>query len=444
MKALRLSASFGLHLVLAVFALAYLVIGKVCALAPLALGVTTLTTGEILADVMDAFKTRVPALNRMGTDFVSGVLKLNQTYTAHIAGIPTVSSYDTTTGYANGATAARGLLTDVPVTVSNHPTCPLKWLHLDNIKDKKREYTKVIGNAGYALAKDMIDDIGTGLNTRNFTNEIVVATANFDYDELMKITGQANGQGMMSTGRTLLVNTAVANVLFADERLISKDYSGQLVGGDGIRRAVNVGGFAEIIEWPEMPSNNVTALTGVTGANSGDLMTKVAHGLQTGDPVTFVSGTSFTGLTAGVKYFAIRSSADTFQVALTYAAARAGTAVALSADGTSGVFQLTENLSAFCFDARAIAIKAGIPEGFAPEVATALGVPQTMSFEALTDTDPDTGTGLTMAAVAWQQVGTGDFYWCPTFVWGASLGKQTTDAAAAAICDKAGLRVVTA
>lgn len=404
----------------------------------------TLTTGEVLADVIDAFKTRVPALNRMGTDFTDGILKLNQTYTAHIAGIPTVSTYDATTGYANGANSARGLLTDVPVTVDKHPTCPLKWLHLDNIKDKKREYEKVIGNTGYALAVDMVNQIGTGINTRNFTNEIVVATANFDYDELMKITGQANGQGMMNTGRTLLVNTAVATVLFGDDRVISKDYAGQLVGANGIRRAVGVGGFAEIIEWPEMPSNNAIALTGVTGANAGDLMTKVAHGLQTGDPVTFVSGTTFTGLTAGTKYFAIRASADTFQVASTYANARAGTAVALSADGTSGVFQKTENLSAFCFDARAIAIKGGIPEGFAPEVAAALGVPQTMAFEAITDTDPDSGTGITMAAVKWQQTGTGDFFWCPTFVWGVSLGKQTTDAAAAALCDKAGLRIVTA
>lgn len=400
-------------------------------------GATTLTSPEILLDVIKAFTKRLPFITRWGTDFRAERLKLNQSYTAHIAGIPSVSTYDTTTGYANGATAARGLLTDLPITVDQHPTCPLKWLHLDNIKDNKMKYAEVIGNAGYALGKGVVDNVLGAVNGRNFSKERGIATADADYDLLTLLTGDLNSQGALNSGRILLVNTDVANTLAADARIISKDYAGQLVGGDGYRQWFNVGGFALIQEYPDLPLNNATALTGVTGANTGDLMTKTAHGLETGDPVKFVSGTTFTGLTAGTRYFAIKASADTFQVATTRAEAIAGTAVALTADGTAGVFQRFENLIAIAFESRAFAILAGIPDGFNSELAGQLGITETMTMESITDPN----TGISMAAVKWQLAGTGDLIWCPTFVWGKSLGKQGAAATAGALTDYAAVRV---
>ncbi len=125
-------------------------------------------------------------------------------------------------------------------------------------------------------------------------------------------------------------------------------------------------------------------------------------------------------------------------MASTYANAIAGTAVALSADGTSGVFQLTENLIGLAFDRRAFAILAGIPDGFNSQLIAQLGITQTMTMEAITDAD----SGLTMAAVAWQAAGTGNLYWCPTFVWGKSVGKQ--GGTAGTLTDYAGLRIVSA
>ena len=424
---------------LASFASAYNVFASktpVGFVAPVALGLT-LTSPQVLMDIIGTFRKRFPALNRMGTDFRGAPLKLNQQYIAHIPGLPTTSTYDTTTGYANGANSARGLLTDVPVTVDQHPTCPLKWLHLDQIKDVKNRYEEVIGNAGYSLAKGMIDNICAGFNTRNFSREVVSTVANFDYDVLQEITGSLNGVGAAPSGRVLIVNTPVANVLATDARMISKDYAGQLLNGEGYRIWENVGGFALIMEYPDLPSNNATALTGVTGANSGDVMTSAGHGLQTGDPVTFISGTSFTGLTAGTRYFAIKLTDDTFQVATTYANAIAGTEVVLGADGTSGVFQLQENLVAFAFDKRAIALLAGVPEGMPSGLAASLGIPQTMLFESITEPE----SGLTMAAAKWQNGGTGDFFFCPTFVWGKGLGKQGFAASAGTLTDYAGLRI---
>ncbi len=444
-SALRFFASrLGL---LGLWLLASLVVGVLCLgrvfganLLPVA-GLT-LSVAEITDDLIEAFVQSFPVLTRMGLDLRAGTLKKDKQYVAHITTLPTASTYVAGSGgYGNGAQSARALLVDVPVTTDQHPTCPIYWEHLALISDDKTKYGELIRLTGYVLAKGLIDNVLAGVTTQNFSKELVVAVADFDYDKLAVITETCNGQKMMPIGRVLLVNSAVATILDSDVRITSKDYSGQQTGGNGIRTFRNVGGFELIQEYPDLPTNNATALTGVTGANSGDLMTKAAHGLLTGDPVTFVSGTSFTGLTAGTKYWAIRASADTFQVASSYANAVAGTAVALGADGTSGVFQKTENLIAFAFDKRAIAILAGIPDQFDSGLMQQLSIPQVMSMTPITNAE----SGLTMAGVSWQEAGTGKLLFTPTFVWGKGLGRQGTAASTAnVITDYAGLRIVSA
>jgi hypothetical protein len=414
----------------------------------------TLTTPQLLLDVIGAFRKRFPAINMFGTQWLASPLKLNQKYIAQIAAYGTASTYDPVTGYANGANSARNGLIDVSVVTNNQPTYPLKWLHLDQIKDNKNQYGKVMAGAGYVLGKSCID-VGffAKMTSRYFSKEVTETVANCDYDWLATLTGQLNNQGVEPEGRVLFVNTAVANILGVDPRMISKDYAGQLLGGQGNRVWLNVGGFALIQEYTDLPSNNGAQLTACTGATGTGVVTKVAHGLRTGDPVTYISGTTFTGFTAGTRYYAIRLTADTFGVALTRANAIAGTAVTLSANGTAGVFQLQENLIAFAADGRAFASLAGIPAGMTGELAASLGIVQTMTFDVIQDPD----SLITMGAAKWQQNGTGDLFWCPSFVYGTNAGKEGDTALATntavdnsilaaatadgSACDYAGLRI---
>lgn len=425
--------------------IASLLVGRIVtsglAVMPIGLGLT-LSVSEILDDLIVSFTTEFPILTKMGLDFRGTTLKKGKAEIAHITSLPVASTFVAGSGgYGNGAQSARALLADVSVTPDQHPTCPLYWEHIDQISDDKNKYAEAIRLTGYVLVKGVIDNILAGVTTRNFSKELIIAVADFDYDGVAAVTTQANLQKMLPIGRVMIVSSAVAEVLDRDTRITSKDYSGQQTGGKGIRSFKNVGGFELIQEYPDMPTNNGTQLTGVTGANAGDLMTKVAHGLLTGDPVTFVSGTTFTGLTAGTKYWAIKASADTFQVATTYANAIAGTAVALSADGTAGVFQLTENLIAFAFDKRAICVLAGIPDGFDSALMAQLNIPQVMSMTPTTERD----SGMTMAGVSWQEVGTGKLLFTPTFIWGKGLGRQAAAASTANVgTDYAGLRVVSA
>ena len=393
----------------------------------------TLISTEILMDVLQAFKKRIPAINRMGTDFRADSLKLNQTYKAHIAGLPTIATYDTSTGYKNGAVAARTLLTDVSITVDNHKHVPLKWTHLDNIKDKKSKYDQVISNAGYVLAKAVIDDILGGVTEANFSVESIYSVANSDLDALEAINADMNKKGAATEGRVGIINSDVATVLGADTRIASRDYAGQMQGGNALRRFTNVSGFGEVFEYPDMPTNALAALTSVTGTASTDVLNKVAHGLTDGTAVIITFASGFTGLTTGTRYYVRDAAADTFKVAAT----RGGAAIDITADGTGAT--VTEcSLTGFFFEPRAIAILAGVPEDFNGAIASQLGIPQLMGFETVTDPE----TGLTLAAVSWQEVGTGDVYWSPTLVWGKAMGRQAVTATAGALTDYAGHRLL--
>lgn len=396
----------------------------------------TLTSSEILLDVIGAFKANFPALNRMGTDFRTNSLKLNQTYTAHIPTLPSVDDVSTT--YATTGNDARSLLVDVPITVNKHKAVRLKWSHFDAIKDQKNRYDEVVGLAGYALAKAVIDDILSGVSQGNFSQSSPYAEVDCDVDMLINVTGDLNTQKAFPTGRVLLCNTAVANAMSADSRLTSRDYAGQIVQGNGLRRWTNTHGFAEIIEYVDFPTNNATALN-ITGVASTDVITTAsAHGLSVGDTVTLPTLSGGSGLTASstTRYFVATVPSTTTLTLVT----SAGAAVNFTTDISSGTLAKTENLVGFAFDMRAIALLAGIPDDFEQQFLSGLNVPKIMGFEAVTDSE----SGITMAAVSWQDAGTGQINWAPTIVWGKALGRQSYANAAGSKCDYAGHRIITA
>lgn len=76
--------------------------------------------------------------------------------------------------------------------------------------------------------------------------------------------------------------------------------------------------------------------------SASNVITKVAHGLVTGDKVTYTDGggTAVSGLIDGGTYYVIRLSADTLKLASSLALATAGTAIAIT-DGVGTNHKLT-------------------------------------------------------------------------------------------------------
>lgn len=75
-----------------------------------------------------------------------------------------------------------------------------------------------------------------------------------------------------------------------------------------------------------------------------NFITKVAHGLVNGMTLSVASSATLpTGLTAGVAYFVVQATADTFKVSLTLG----GAEVDITADGTAGSTLTWSNAASF-------------------------------------------------------------------------------------------------
>lgn len=378
-----------------------------------------LSSTEILADVIPAFRKAIPLAVNFSKNFRSTGLRRGKTYTAHVSTVPTAE--DVTTTYAVTGNDARNLLTDVSITVSNRKGARLIMKNIDAISDDKAAYEEVIRGAGYAIAKAFTDDLLAAAVSSNFSNALTYLAADSDVDMLIAARARLNAQGAARMGRTMIVNSDVANALEADARLSSKDYLGQLQGEDGYRVWRNTNGFALVQEYPDMPTGNGTAITGGAITASTDVYAKTAHGLVTGQRVVLTSLTGGTGLTAGNYYFFSRINADSGYLCSTVANAIAGTAINVTLDASSVVLTPAENVIAFATDTSGIAFLAG-PEDHDSQdaIKQALGIPSIMAFDTVQDPD----SRITMSAVKFQDPGTGDLTFMPILLWGKVAGRQ--------------------
>lgn len=399
----------------------------------------TLTVDAILNEVIEDFVVAVPAINRMGRDFRPGALKLDKTYTAHIAGTPTVGSYNANSGgYKAAAQSARALLTDIDITVDQHKCVSLKFEHLNAIKDDKNEYAAVIRGAAYALAKEVINSIVAKMTSRTITQSSTYATADSDYDAVNNIRDDMNIIGASPLRRAGIVNTSVASILSLDSRVQSADYRGEMSDANAFRRFRNLCGFEEVMEWPELGTNNGSAITLSSGEADTDVITSAAaHGLLVGDRVTFPTLTGGSGFTAASVIYHVKTvpSTTTFTVSATAGGATAD----FTTDISAGTVQLAENVTGLFWEPRGVAVLAGIPEN-AQELAVQLGAPATSRIV----TQTHEGTGLTMMAIAEAEQGTLDGFLHLAMCWGSAVGRQAITNSAGDLTDYACHRLISA
>ena len=398
----------------------------------------TLSVDTILNEVLEDFVVAVPALNRMGRDFRSGPLKLDKTYTAHIAGTPTVSTYDPTTGYKNGTQSARALLTDIDIIVDSHKHVSLKFEHLNAIKDDKNEYDAVIRGAAYALAKEVINSIVAKMTSRTITQSSTYATADSDYDAINNIRDDMNIIGASPLRRAGIINTGVASVLSLDSRVQSAEFRGEMSDANAFRHFRNLCGFGEVMEWPELGTNNGSAITIASGESDTEVITtSAAHGLQVGDRVTLPTLTGGNGTTAGSVIYHVKTVP--LATTLTLSATAGGATHDFTTDISAGTIQLAENITGLFWEPRGVAILAGIPEN-AQELAVQLGAPATSRIV----TQTHAGTGLTMMAIAEAEQGTLNGFLHLAMCWGSAVGRQLSTNSAGDLTDYACHRLISA
>lgn len=214
----------------------------------------TLTLSEILNDVLQSFKTRLPSLRYFAKDFSAARAKYGQTIIAHLPTLPTAFAHVAASGYSNNAQAARDLLTDVEITMNQWTDVPIKLGHADVEQDRSQNYMKTIGNAGYVLAKTVVDFALTKVTAANFSQKTTQSAVTTTKDTLNTIREAMNNRDA-GTPRFGLINSAVFSALDNDARISSGDYYGQRLGADPFGRLFNLTGFSEIQEYPDFPTN---------------------------------------------------------------------------------------------------------------------------------------------------------------------------------------------
>lgn len=223
----------------------------------------TLTVTEILADTMEAFKLQLPMLSSFSSRFTSKKVVKDGTLIGHIRTLPTASTYDANAGgYKNGATSAANLLTDISITVDQHPHVPIKVTNLSNIAAQKSVYQDNIRDAAYVLAKAVLDNVLGKFVAAVFSERTIQAVADSDSDTLGAIRKKMNIKNGGGIPRAAIVNSDVFDVLDSDTRIISRDVYGQATGGLPLGHLKNVKGFSDIWEYPGLPTNGEN-LTGV-------------------------------------------------------------------------------------------------------------------------------------------------------------------------------------
>lgn len=379
----------------------------------------TVTPTLLVQRMMKQLAVRAPALMFFASDFTPERLKLNQTAIGKIRLRPTVSEFDSETGYLAGKQAARDLLLDVPFVMDRHIHVTIEVPHLHALQDSMQKVEEHTQDGAEAIGDNVSRYILGKVRSSAFSNGSTFTTGNSDQDALAKIREEMNLRGVPGTGRFGIVNTLVASALGADSRITNRyDDRSQNGGDDGYRRFRGVEGFKDIIEDPSLSSGNTTPVA-VTGVDATDLLTAgAAHGFLVGDRVNFPTLTGGIGLTADTGYYYVESvpSTTTFKISAT----RGGAVLSLGSNVTDGTVKRADNISGFFGTREAILIKTGIPSD-SLEMAATLGVPVSAQSETL----KDPVTGLTMLVYKWFKPETMTAYVTATVLFGAVAGQDS-------------------
>lgn len=217
---------------------------------------TTLNTGVLLIDIIDAFRERFPLLFRLGTDFSSDRARYNEQIIAQIASVPAVQDYDSSNGYKANAASATSLVTDVPITLNRHKHVPVKVDYIDQISTRRNLYNETVSHLAYALGKEAMDYVLSQVVAANFSKSSIFSEANSDKDMLDTMCKNLNAEGASPLGRFGVVNSEVYSTLEADSRVSSGDYHGQKREGNAYGVLRNIAGFEEVFEYPSLPTNS--------------------------------------------------------------------------------------------------------------------------------------------------------------------------------------------
>ena len=170
--------------------------------------------------VLELLKLSFPVLTAITTDFSDQQANYNQTITTRIISIPTVSTYNASSGWPQSDQTG----TDVSITVNAHKGVQITFDSNTLASTVRRLFDEFAPAAAYALAKDLVDAVYGLITAANFTaSPIVSALADFGRPTVVDLGTNLNiaGVPMGSANRTLLLYSSYFGALAKDAAIVS-------------------------------------------------------------------------------------------------------------------------------------------------------------------------------------------------------------------------------
>jgi len=228
----------------------------------------TLAGSLVTQRVLELLKFTFPALTAFSTDFSDQGATYGQTIITRTITVPSVTDYNTTTGWASSTAAT----VDVPVTINKNKGVQIEFNEQLLASTARRLFDEFAAAQAYALAKQMVDDIYSNITDANFTNNSVVATASFTRGSLVDMGTQLSLKGvpLYPGSRFALLYSTVYGKLQQDTTLMNLaayQEAGLIKGPtSGPQYPITIAGF-NVYDCPNMPTNNGN-VTGFVGSRS--------------------------------------------------------------------------------------------------------------------------------------------------------------------------------
>lgn len=239
-------------------------------------------SGELVTQrALSLLKLSFPILSRISTDFSGENAAFGQTVKTRIRGVPTVTDYNASTGYATSDAVA----TDVPVTIDAHKAVQISFNANELASTERDLFGEQAEGCQYALGKAMVDALYALLIAANYTNATTKALTGFGRADVTAMAKALFDRGVPAMGRFLLLNSAYFEKLQSDATIVNlaayqrpeviTQYTLPPIAGFDVLQAVglpstgNLTGFAgapdALAIATRLPNDYSAALPGATG-----------------------------------------------------------------------------------------------------------------------------------------------------------------------------------
>lgn len=180
----------------------------------------SLTGDLIVLRALDLLKLNFPVLSRITTDFSSEVSRQGQAIKTRIISVPSVVTYNDTTGWASSDATA----TDVTVTIGQPVGVQIALTSTDVANTNRDLFAEQVEASQYALGKNMVDALYALITQANFgqagAGRTIKALASMARGTVIDM-GTALGKRGAGLDRTLLLNSDYFGALSKDYVTIS-------------------------------------------------------------------------------------------------------------------------------------------------------------------------------------------------------------------------------